>query len=173
MGSPPATSQSSTDARSTTFVTSTIVTSSCGSSDTNCPATTLVTSSPVVLSSWPYEGPYTTSSAVSVPWFTPVSVPSSPIPSMTTVSASSYSSIGQQTTYTRVITVPVTHTLTATTCPSNVAHCPSTGYTSESVYTTEEVRTVLSCEGGCTRAGGAEQCVVRKRSVLIPPKEEI
>lgn len=71
-------------------------------------------------------------------------------------------------TSTILTTVPVTRTSTITSCPAAAATpCSSAGhgYSSESVYTTTTVRTVLSCDGGCdagpSRVG---ECVVRTRA---------
>ncbi|KAI4129338.1 MAG: hypothetical protein LQ338_002283 [Usnochroma carphineum] len=115
--------------------------------------------STTLLTSTPAAGATTVvTSGSGIPYTGLVLLPSSSPPIMTAAAA--------QSTTTLLSTIPVTRTATITTCPA--PPCPAGGYSSESVYTTSVVSTVLSCEGGCD--GGPERagvCVVRRRSKVL------
>ncbi|KAI4089684.1 MAG: hypothetical protein LQ344_005255 [Seirophora lacunosa] len=149
--------QSSTLLTSTARLTSTVVVTSCSSGVSSCPATTYSSAFTSETSFWTCP-----SAGCVIP---PSSLP--PVPVITRTPTTT-AAVHDDKTSTILTTVPVTRTSTITSCPAAAATpCSSAGhgYSSESVYTTTTVRTVLSCDGGCdagpSRVG---ECVVRTRA---------
>ncbi|KAL8728977.1 MAG: hypothetical protein Q9166_005072 [cf. Caloplaca sp. 2 TL-2023] len=229
---------SSLIAASTAFITSTLVVTSCDDDVLDCPATTFLSTSAVVSSTWACESdgcivppsslppapeptsewvcpigscdipslpptpvaetspylvastgipisdvtatttPATTSASTGVPSnsdtiHTPASaVTASPTGTPGSDVASNSIAGGQQSTSTILSTIPVTRTTTITSCPATVMPCPS-GYSSESIYTTNTMNTIFSCDGGCEGSGPTKlgECVVRKRTRILTKRE--
>ncbi|KAL8695275.1 MAG: hypothetical protein Q9218_000173 [Villophora microphyllina] len=140
--------QSSTLVPTIVLSTSTVVTTSCNSDISNCPATAAVVYS-------------STSAVASVYTIPPSSLPRAPEPVGAVPAAAGGGS--QQSTSSVTTTVPVTRTATIT---------GPAGSLSESVYTTSTVSTILSCDGGCI-SGPAKvgECVVRKRTRVVTHEE--
>ncbi|KAI4155100.1 MAG: hypothetical protein L6R39_001304 [Caloplaca ligustica] len=174
--------QSSTLLTTTAFVTSTIVTTWCGGSNSECATTTHLSTFASESSTLALVAP---SSSPAIATGTPIALstaasattprvcgsagcsgsPSSPTPTAASMEGH------QQSTSTLITTVLVTRTSTVTSCPATITPCQS-GYSSEVVYTTSTVSTILSCEGGCD-AGPSKvgECVVRKRVKAVEGRE--
>ncbi|KAI4136977.1 MAG: hypothetical protein LQ341_005343 [Variospora aurantia] len=189
--------QSSTLLISTAFITSTVITTSCSSGVSSCAATTYSSAFVSESSVWTCGSAGCVIPPSSLP---PVTVTGTPIATVVTPSSTSLAvattattpkvRVGceshrvpirgcangmrqQQSTSTILTTVPVTRTSTITSCPAALTPCPS-AYSSESVYTTTTVRTVLSCDGGCDAGPSREgECVLRTRAKIFSKRSEL
>ncbi|KAL8970410.1 MAG: hypothetical protein Q9197_003826 [Variospora fuerteventurae] len=168
--------QSSTLLISTAFITSTVITTSCSSGVSSCAATTYSSAFVSESSVWTCGSAGCVIPPSSLPPVTVTGTPMAPVvtPSSTSPAvATPATTPKQQSTSTILSTVPVTRTSTITSCPAALTPCPS-AYSSESVYTTTTVSTVLSCDGGCDAGPSREgECVLRTRAKIFSKRSEL